>query len=1171
MKTDSNSCNHNSLSDEQKRALLVSLLSQANLTPEMSPAQERIWQLEQISPANPAYNFQSAIALTGPLNLAALTKAAGLIVARHETLRTTYGVAKGRPQLTLGDNPPLTIATIDLTTIKADEQMAHFQTLASQAAQTGFTIDQPLLFRLQAYRFAADHHILVLTMHHLISDLMSLDLFFSELADGYNLLIGGHQPSPHPPSWTYSDHARAEKAGRSALRHGPAGQFWRQHLQGAVDLSWRSDFPRPKQPTGQAGTVLLRFDADIVQAVSELARRQAVTPFVVLLSAYYVLQWALSGSDDQLVAVPVAGRNRKEDEGLIGMFSSPLPMRTQLSGQLCLPHLLGLVRRTVLATSEHASVPLADLVEWSREGGHDAPLALRSMFSFVSRIKKLVFADLQLERIPTNRGVSDFDLFLTVCEEGGAWHGLFEYSTDLFTAATAQDLADAFTKIVGRAIAQPDLTVAELAALVPIPPQVTIAVAATFTADLLAEAGQFWQDQLRAPLKIEFSPYNQIFQSLLQPDSLLHRPGNTLNVLLVRPEDWFRYDQQALGRSDALIRTSAEFVEAIGRARLAAPLIVCLCPASPNHPASKEIAAAEQYLKDELDKQAAVTLIEAHQALAPYVIDRVFDAATDSIAHIPFSRSWFITLGTELVRRATSLVRPPAKVIALDCDQTLWRGVCGEDGTEGVEVDEPFRVLQQFIGAQAEQGMLLCLVSKNDPNDVFDVFEHNPGMILRPEQFIAHRINWQPKSSNLVDLAAELNLGLDSFIFIDDNPLECAEVQAACPEVLTLCLPPEAADIPSFLPTVWAFDRFQISSEDRLRHSTMVENRHRRELRQQTDSFAEFIANLKLEVKITPADEDSLTRIAQLSHRTNQFNNGGIRYQETQLRQILTTEFSTLQVRVADRFGSYGMVGALIYHPAGTALHIDNFLLSCRALGRGVEHHMLAELGRIALAAGLVDIVINLAVTQRNLPFRQFIAGLGTGTTAADGNSYLLPAAKAAETVFVPGKGDPAPMAAAQVRPNVSATQIIRQAAMAALAGRFRTVDDIVQQIDRQGWPRRTGNGGPPPRGKIESAIAGIWQKVLHSDSFSRDDNFFAAGGNSLLLVQINSELIEHFGLDIPILALFQYPTIASLAEHLGSGGRQGECRTEAVNRGEKSREGLKQRMMGRVQRRQPQ
>ncbi len=166
-----------------------------------------------------------------------------------------------------------------------------------------------------------------------------------------------------------------------------------------------------------------------------------------------------------------------------------------------------------------------------------------------------------------------------------------------------------------------------------------------------------------------------------------------------------------------------------------------------------------------------------------------YDPQGDELGHIPYSLPFFSLLGTSLTRKIYSLQHSPYKVIALDCDNTLWKGVCGEDGPKGIQISESYKFLQQFIVDQIQSGMLICLCSKNNEEDVLEVFDQRDDMILKKNHLVSWKTNWDYKSVNLKSLAAELNLGLDSFIFIDDNPVECAEVKANCPEVLTLQLP----------------------------------------------------------------------------------------------------------------------------------------------------------------------------------------------------------------------------------------------------------------------------------------------------------------------------------------------------------------------------------------------
>jgi FkbH-like protein len=297
--------------------------------------------------------------------------------------------------------------------------------------------------------------------------------------------------------------------------------------------------------------------------------------------------------------------------------------------------------------------------------------------------------------------------------------------------------------------------------------------------------------------------------------------------------------------------------------------------------------------------------------------------------------------------------------------------------------------------AQHEAGMVLCLCSKNVEEDVAAVFEKNPGMRLRRESVIASRINWQAKSQNLRELAAELQLGLDSFIFVDDNPVECAEVEANCPEVLTLQLPEKAEEIPSFLRNVWAFDHWKITDEDRKRSAMYRENLGREQLRKNTGGLEEFLASLNLQIDIHAMQPDELARVAQLTERTNQFNCTTIRRTEGDIEKLCEDGRECLTVKVADRFGDYGLVGVVIFSSASDAIVVDTLLLSCRVLGRKVEHRIVARLGNIARERGLSRVDIAFVPTKKNKPALDFLQSVASQFREKD--VYRIPAEQAAQ------------------------------------------------------------------------------------------------------------------------------------------------------------------------------
>ncbi len=326
----------------------------------------------------------------------------------------------------------------------------------------------------------------------------------------------------------------------------------------------------------------------------------------------------------------------------------------------------------------------------------------------------------------------------------------------------------------------------------------TIALSATFTAEAVQPTLSFWAAELGLDPVLRFAGYNQVFQQLLDPAGLFAR-NRGFNVALVRFADWREAGIEAEARRLVeAVRTAAAFPS---------PLVLVICP-----PAE---AAAEAIVRHALADVPGVHIIAPCQVQALYPVAEVYDPHADQLGRLPYTPEFFAALATAVARKIHAISHPPYKVVALDCDDTLWSGICGEEGPAGVTLDAPRRALQEFMAERKREGMLLALVSKNNEQDVLDTFRSHPEMPLGLDDFAARRINWESKSANLAALAEELDVALDSFILVDDNPKECTEAQAAAPEVLALPLPSDPAEIPEFLRHVWAFDRARVTAEDR--------------------------------------------------------------------------------------------------------------------------------------------------------------------------------------------------------------------------------------------------------------------------------------------------------------------------------------------------------------------
>ncbi len=561
---------------------------------------------------------------------------------------------------------------------------------------------------------------------------------------------------------------------------------------------------------------------------------------------------------------------------------------------------------------------------------------------------------------------------------------------------------------------------------------INITIAATFTAEPIEKPLRFWMEVLELAAHIEFAPYNQVFQQLLDPASLVSRNTDGLNVVLIRLDDWSppRFEVENPSQdADKIQRNRHDFVDALRlvASRKTAPLLVVLCPSFHQIMETQVYAQllneTEEGLVSDLARLDGIYTVRSAELLETYPVSNYYDSFADRNAKIPYTQPFFAALATIIARKLHALRRPPFKVIVLDCDNTLWSGVCGEDGPMGVTLDQPRKELQQFVKQQKSLGMLLCLCSKNDENDVRQVFTNRPDMILQYEDFVCAQINWRAKSQNIQEMAEELQLGLDAFMLVDDNPVECAEVEANCPGTLALTLPSNQASIPGFLKHVWAFDHLEVTQEDQRRTELYKDNIRRQRLMMSSLSFRDFIDSLELEITIKDMQAEQLTRCSQLTLRTNQFNLTTIRRRESELRGLWKSgEFNCLAVEVQDRFGNYGLVGLIIYSVDAKALKLDTFLLSCRVLGRGVEHRMLARMGEIAQNQQVPRLEVKIICTQKNKPaldFMEQVAGRYKKQTQ-DGFSYVIPSGVAAACKFnPPTEGTTAAFVSPEKKPSV--------------------------------------------------------------------------------------------------------------------------------------------------------
>jgi FkbH-like protein len=403
-----------------------------------------------------------------------------------------------------------------------------------------------------------------------------------------------------------------------------------------------------------------------------------------------------------------------------------------------------------------------------------------------------------------------------------------------------------------------------------------------------------------------------------------------------------------------------------------------------------------------LRRHPRVQLLDLDRIAAHVGHARAFDPRLFHLAKMDWSPAMMAAVGEAVARHAVAAKGAARKCLVLDLDNTLWGGVVGEEGPDGVLVgpgdatSEAFMAFQQRIRTLKQRGILLALCSKNNPADVEEVFSLRPEMPLRRDDFSAAAIGWNAKHEGLRAIAQELNIGTDALVFIDDNPAEITLIREMMPEVEAVPLPDDSSRFVATLDALHAFEKPVILADDIGKAEQYVQAAARTRLSATAASFEDYLAGLETRVTLRNARAQDLPRVAQLCSKTNQFNVSGRRHALGELEAMLASDaHEVVCVSVADRFGDLGLVGVAVLREAEAALHVDTLLMSCRALGRGVETALMNHIkARLLARPGATRIEARFVPTAKNHPAAGYFAeqGLAAGEADAAGVlTYSLP------------------------------------------------------------------------------------------------------------------------------------------------------------------------------------
>jgi FkbH-like protein len=511
-----------------------------------------------------------------------------------------------------------------------------------------------------------------------------------------------------------------------------------------------------------------------------------------------------------------------------------------------------------------------------------------------------------------------------------------------------------------------------------------VCIAASFTMQPVAPPLRVWGRAFGFDIDCYFAEYDQIVQTLLDPDGQFAANRHGMNVVLARPEDLVSNSaEDPTARIGHVLDALRSFnADPASRGQL---LVGTLPPVvSAYSDVTERLAGSmREHWASALEQMPGVDIFEFGRTVEFLGIERARSSQTEVLARAPYSPQLYQALGIALIRSIRATRRAPAKVIALDCDNTLWGGVVGEIGLDGIQLgpDGPgrsFQLFQRYLKGLQARGVLLVVASRNEPSDVREVFEKHPEMILRPDDIASWRVNWEPKSQNIRELAEELRLGVDSFVFLDDDPVVQMEVKNLVPGVHVVPLPSDPSRYCETLARLWLFDAPRPTTVDASRTRMMHEESRRLEESRSIRSLDEFLAGLELQIEMGPPVEQEWARVAQLMQRTNQFNLSLKRRTLEELRSVAADRL-VMVVKAQDRFGDYGLVGTCILVPpdGSGACEIDTLLISCRALGRGVEDAFLHGIAAVAAGQGASRLLTRYVEGPRNAQVRTFLTRCG--------------------------------------------------------------------------------------------------------------------------------------------------------------------------------------------------
>jgi FkbH-like protein len=501
-------------------------------------------------------------------------------------------------------------------------------------------------------------------------------------------------------------------------------------------------------------------------------------------------------------------------------------------------------------------------------------------------------------------------------------------------------------------------------------------------------------------LDTHLGEFNAYAQEILDPESPLYRFKPDAVILAVQTRDIGQASgsvESALSRFAGWVRTFRQHSQAalVIHNLEVPPAASGIFDAQQADGESESIRAINRGLVSLAREHRGVYVLDYNALVARHGRESWGDERKWLTVRLPLASGNLPHLAAEWMRFLHPLTGKLAKCVAVDLDNTLWGGVIGEDGMTGIKLSQEFpgaayQAVQRALLDLSKRGILLAIASKNNPPDAMEALSDHAGMVLKPRDFAATRINWNDKAQSLREIAAELNIGLDSVAFLDDNPIERQGVRERAPEAIVIELPEDPMRFAQAIRDCPWFERLTLSDEDRQRGEYYAAQRERAELEASVTSKEDFYRSLEQVAEIATVTPATLARVAQLTQKTNQFNLTTRRYTEQQVQEMSAcANWCVWSLKVTDRYADNGLVGVAISRMDGDVCEIDTFLMSCRVIGRTVETALLAKIAEDARVRGAKQLQGWFLPTKKNAPAQGFYRDHGFVEFTKNGDGAL--------------------------------------------------------------------------------------------------------------------------------------------------------------------------------------